>query len=98
MIKLAPLAQALLVAAAVAAAPVAAFAQTAPTTAPAAPAVSTTQPAKPAVAQPGKAPLQTADAACAVHKKDSKEFKDCMDKVKANTPNKTPSKDPAKKS
>ena len=93
-IKLATLAQALLVAASIAVAPVAAFAQTAST--PAAPAV-TTQPAKPAVTQPGKTPVQTAEAACAVHKKDSKEFKECVDKSKAAVPS-TTATTPAKKS
>lgn len=40
---------------------------------------------------------QTAEAACAVHKKDSKEFKECAEKHKAAAP-KTETKDPAKKS
>lgn len=75
--KIATLAQALIVTAGLALAP-AAFAQTS-TTAPVAPA----HPAKAAEAKPAaKAPVQTADAACAVHKKDSKEFKDCAEKAK----------------
>jgi hypothetical protein len=76
--KLASVAQALVVAAGLALAPVAAFAQTAPAT-------------KPPVQQ------QTAEAACAVHKKDSKEFKECAEKHKAAAP-KAATKDPAKKS
>jgi hypothetical protein len=43
-------------------------------------------------------PAQTAEAACAVHKKDSKEFKDCVEKSKAATAPKAMPKDPAKKS
>jgi hypothetical protein len=80
--KLASVAQALDVAAGLALAPAVAFAQTAPAAAPA------TKPA----AQP-----QSADAACAVHKKDSKEFKECAEKHKAAAP-KAVNKDPAKKS
>jgi len=83
--KFASIAQAFVVAAGLALAPVAAFAQTTP---------ATNQPvAKPAT--PAPAP-QTAEAACAVHKKDSKEFKDCVDKSKAAA--KPAAKDPAKKS
>ncbi len=73
--KLASVAQALVVAAGLALAPVAAFAQTAPA-------------AKPAQ------PQQTAEAACAVHKKDSKEFKECAEKHKAAAPKTMNSKDP----
>lgn len=85
MIKFVSFAQALAVAAGLALAPVAAFAQTAPTA--------------PTVAKPAevKAPQQTAEAACAVHKKDSKEHKDCLEKNKPAA-NKTVTKDPAKKS
>ena len=85
MIKFVPFAQALVVTAGLALAPAAAFAQTAPTA--------------PAVAKPAetKAPLQTAEAACAVHKKDSKELKDCLEKNKAAVA-KPVTKDPAKKS
>jgi hypothetical protein len=79
-------AQALLVAAALALAPIAAIAQTAP---------ATNQPvAKPAEVKPAATP-QTAEAACAVHKKDSKEFKECVEKSKAAA--KPAAKDPAKK-
>ena len=70
--KFATLAQALIVTAGLALAP-AAFAQTS-TVAPAPKAAE----AKPAA----KAPVQTADAACAIHKKDSKELKDCTEKAK----------------
>ena len=88
MIKLATFAQALIVSAGLAFAP-AAFAQTASTTAPAV--------AKPAEV---KTTQQTAEAACAVHKKDSKEQKDCLDKNKAAAakPATPAAKDPAKKS
>ena len=86
MIKFVSFAQALAVAAGLALAPVAAFAQTAPTTAPTV--------AKPAEV---KAPQQTAEAACAVHKKGYKERKDCLEKNKPAA-NKTMTKDPAKKS
>lgn len=94
MIKFATLAQALVVSAGLALAP-AAFAQTATATAPTAPAA----PAASKVVKPAdvKAPVQTAEAACAVHKKDSKEHKECMDKNKPAA-NKTVTKDPAKKS
>jgi hypothetical protein len=88
--KFASFAQALVVAAGLALAPVAAFAQTAP----AAPATVQPKVAKPAETKPATTPQQTAEAACAVHKKDSKEFKDCVDKSKAAAP----AKDPAKKS
>jgi len=84
MIKLATFAQALIVSAGLALAP-AAFAQTASTTAPAI--------AKPAEV---KTTQQTAEAACAVHKKDSKEQKECLDKNKAAA--KPATKDSAKKS
>ena len=95
--KLATLAQALVVAAGLAVAPVAAFAQTAPAT-PAAP-TAPAQPkvAKPAEAKPAVVGQKTAEGACAVHKKDSKEFKECVDKHKAAA-SKTMTKDPAKKS
>ncbi len=86
MIKLVSFAQTLVVAAGLAFAPAAAFAQPAPTTAPTV--------AKPAEV---KAPPQTAEAACALHKKDSKEHKDCLDKNKPAA-TKTMTKDPAKKS
>lgn len=79
--KFTSLTQAFVVAAGLALAPIAAFAQTAPA-------------AKPAD-KPVAAP-QTAEAACAVHKKDSKEFKDCVDKSK--TMAKPSAKDPGKKS
>src|SRR5262245_52477584 len=87
--KFATFAQALVVAAGLALAPVAAFAQTAPTV----PAVTQPKVAKPADAKPATTHPQTAEAACAVHKKDSKEFKDCIEKSKAAVP----AKDPAKK-
>jgi hypothetical protein len=69
---------------AVAMAPALAFAQTAPA-------------AKPAVAADAKSskPAQTGEAACAIHKKDSKEFKDCVAKTK--TTQATTAKDPVKK-
>lgn len=91
MIKLVTLAQALAVTAGLALAPTVAFAQTAPT--------SPTAPAAPKVAKPAevKTPLQTAEAACAVHKKDSKEHKECVDKHKPSV-TKTIAKEPAKKS
>jgi hypothetical protein len=61
-------------------------------TAPAAPV------AKPAEVKPATTPPQTAEAACVVHKKDSKEFKDCVEKSKAAAAPKATPKDPAKKS
>jgi hypothetical protein len=77
--KFATLAQALIVTAGLALAP-AAFAQTS-TVAPTAPTVAPA-PKAAEVKPAAKAPVQTADAACAVHKKDSKEFKDCTEKAK----------------
>jgi len=70
--KMATLAQALIVTAGLALAP-AAFAQT-PTFA-ATPKAAEVKPA-------AKAPVQTADAACAIYRKDSKELRDCTEKTK----------------
>ena len=79
-------------------APALAFAQTTPATPeqPAAKPAAAAE-AKPAAAADAKSakPVQTGEAACVIHKKDSKEFNDCVAKTKAAQV--TTAKDPVKK-